>query len=204
MSDALFWFDHRNRPYVDDARLAADGDPEKVIKAFKGDLGGKGVTQRQLSPDLWNMWQKPLTHVEIMSDFALFMRGTTDDLVKAVERDVKKDIRRLVIIGADILEIRYIRHKAGLNKTVSIVGIAAKHGYWQSVPAYPVGQASRLKTWAQLRSYKFEPTPEWTEALEQYGLEEREWGKDLNVSVSIDYSQLKPIIEGLRDSPAWT
>lgn len=204
MSDALFWFDHRTKPGGDDPRLAADGDPEKVIKAFKGDLGGKGVTQRQLSPDLWNMWQESLTHIEIKSTFALFMRGTTNDLVKAVERDVGKDIRRLVIIGDDILEIRYVRHKAGLNKTVSIVGIAAKHDYWQSVPAHPVGQASRLNTWAELRSYKFEPTPEWKEALEKYGLEERDWGKDLNVSVSIDYSQLKPIIEGLRDSPAWT
>lgn len=204
MSDALFWFDHRNRPYVDDERLAANGDPARVIKAFEGNLGGKGATQGQLSPDLWNMWRMPLTHVEVGSAFALFMRGTTGDLVKAVEGDLKKDIRRLAIMGDNVLEIRYVRHRAGRDKTVSIVGIAAKDDYWEPVLAHPEDEARQHKTWAQLRSYKFEATPEWREAIAEYQLGEREWGKDLRLCVSIDYSQLKPMIESLQGKSYWT
>ena len=128
MSDAIFWFDHRIDNPQQAKGKAANGDLGQVMRGFEGKLDVLKDGRDPRRPDLSSMWTQSLAHVEIKSGFALFMMGTTSELVTAIDRDLKK-IRQLVFFGGNTLEIRYVRRKASIKRTVSIVGIATLDEY---------------------------------------------------------------------------
>ncbi len=142
MSDAIIWFDKKdNNP-----NLAANGVPAAVIGRMAQEVNNQ-------KKHLQNLRKNPgdvLRHVELKPDYGVFIRGTTNDIVAALSSDMASGIAHVGVVNDESLQIRYFRHKAGITKTVSYVGIAGGL-YWGSVPVADTSDDARRRgTWARV------------------------------------------------------
>lgn len=142
MSNAIIWFDRKNA----DPGKAANGVPAAVI----GRMKDEPQNQRTHLQHIRKRPEDVLSHIELSPDYALFIRGTTSDIVEALSADMAYGIQHVGVVNDDRLHIRYFRHKAGLTKTVSYIGIAGGQ-YWGAVPvADTADEARRQGIWAHM------------------------------------------------------
>ncbi len=125
MSDARFWFDKLDPTHADRFALGDHRFPSKVIEMLEHP---SEVTW----PYMWKMYEGRLnsSHIEFDKEYALFMRGTTSELLKALELDASRGIDFVMVRKEVFLDIRYFRHKVSRTKTVTVIGLGAREGYW--------------------------------------------------------------------------
>ncbi|MTH61253.1 hypothetical protein [Paracoccus litorisediminis] len=104
MSGAAFGFDKKIDEY-ERASESANGIPARVIQMMT-------ETQRERArPSIRQMYDETfdLKHIEMWYDYALFIRGTTDEIVKARQKDHESGIKYFSVLGDTRLDIRFIR-----------------------------------------------------------------------------------------------
>lgn len=146
MSDAHFWFDRRIANSNDPDAQGDHRYPPKIIRMLES-----GETTW---PSLRKMYAEApnLKHVEFDRQYAFFMRGTTGELTGALKKDMAAGVGHLAILRENAFDLRYVRHKAGRTKTVTIIGMGAP-SYWGDIPVGRLPEAANRRTWVQLDSY---------------------------------------------------
>lgn len=149
MSDARFWFDKLDPTHADRYAKGDHRFPHKVVEMLKN---AAEVTW----PHMWKIYDGRLNsnHLEFDKEYALFMRGTTSELLKALKLDTEKGIDFVAVRKENFLDIRYFRQKVSSTKTVTVIGLAARDGYWGIIGAENRHDAAEHKGWAQLELLK--------------------------------------------------
>lgn len=137
---AVFWWDEEGDPN------GAAGIPGKVIRGLAGELDD--VPRHK--PNIRSFWDEELddlTYIKFKKNFCLYMSGTTDELQRALDDDLKKGTIGILTVG-DKMDIRFFRKRAGPAKTKSVVGLGAHTGYWDKREDYTIKEAAQHKDWA--------------------------------------------------------
>jgi hypothetical protein len=129
MSDVKFWFD---RKLDNPAGRAANGDPQEVMKGLHGQLDNRDARRSGLR-EMYNT-PAPAGAFFMSNDHALFIRGTSGDIGKALDRDIAAGVERLVIQDEEVVDIRFFRHNEDRMK-VTYLGVAAPT-YWDGRVAH--------------------------------------------------------------------
>jgi hypothetical protein len=102
-------------------------DPEKAVEGLRN--------KKEAKENLSGFGKQAYTNgVEVPKDHGLFMSGTTSELQEAIKYDMEHGIPSIFVPKGYLLDVRFIRRKAG-RETKSLIGIAscdksAQGSYW--------------------------------------------------------------------------
>lgn len=164
MSDATYYFDvaqHREtgNPDVPLASFKA-GEATDVINWFEG---GTEQTYTSISGYYQKKTQN-LKHIELLAPHGLFVRGTTSEIVEALQNEINNGLERFACVSSREIrmDIRYLRQQVprslGRHATVTILGLGSRDYWGLGHPAAKdCRQAEQGKSWVGLENRQGHP-----------------------------------------------